>query len=754
MSNFSYQPKLTKECCEKMRYVTLPNGKKVKAVILSACTGSGKTEMAISMINPEKRTLILTNGLSDLRKQWYNRMPWSKNVFIIDSGRQSLDGPGVFITLPQTIYRKASIPEFDFLIIDEAHEYFLASMIQDHILPKIRNPEILLLTATPFNLRELKIPEVAFTIEDGMKKGITENVKVELLTSKYDWSLDSYNKFDSIKTKEIQEDGYVYESMNTFLDEIFTYLTSKLSMTNTLTNKKFSFINKHLEKTMIICNSIHHSNLVKSFLDQKRIDSVVSNSEVDPTGEKIDLYRDCNNTKILVVVDRGKLGFDMPSLVNVVDISGTLNVSVIFQALGRLTRKHNTKKTFYKIVPNSMIYLNWVTMNCVMSLISRNFFMSFDSNYKNLQFPVDKINEPRENHDKKQQASGLEKSTKKFSLDFYERIEIFNACNVKIGKELDRYGTVSINEARKRVSRYWKPYMASTEELIKHIKSTGATCTKELILIDPNCYAYLHNTKILKQTADMMGWNYRVIGPWVDKTGKKCVDFVIKEKYQTIKQWKMESPSSYEYAMVNNLLDYVIKSTGIVDDRKNNWKLKSEDEILELVKSINPKSFHDINKKNPGLYSYLKRSTDGKALMQKIRNIYGFKRKKYNINPEGRFEELLQIAKSGKPRPVLRKGYCKIASYLNRITRPDEKCYDEKKHCILLKLRPDWFNTKTKNKKISIRLINKKTQEIHTFRSITQASKFLGYSSNKISRLLAQNIDIIDEYTIQRLEEK
>ena len=57
--------------------------------------------------------------------------------------------------------------------------------------------------------------------------------------------------------------------------------------------------------------------------------------------------------RVLLVVDRGKEGFDMPELFNIVDFTLSTNPEIILQILGRVLRisklQPNKQKIYYKV---------------------------------------------------------------------------------------------------------------------------------------------------------------------------------------------------------------------------------------------------------------------------------------------------------------------------------------------------------------------------------------------------------------------
>ena len=52
---------------------------------------------------------------------------------------------------------------------------------------------------------------------------------------------------------------------------------------------------------------------------------------------------------MLIAVDRGRIGFDMPELFNIVDFTMTQNLDMLLQMYGRLLRKSDLQKKKQKL---------------------------------------------------------------------------------------------------------------------------------------------------------------------------------------------------------------------------------------------------------------------------------------------------------------------------------------------------------------------------------------------------------------------
>ena len=115
--------------------------------------------------------------------------------------------------------------------------------------------------------------------------------------------------------------------------------------------KTFKFItnrsgSKSISKTLIVCNNINQSKSIKSYLDSIGLFSVISNSENDTKSELIQDFKH-NKINILIVVNRARLGYDDTDLINLIDMSGTLNPNLIYQMMARVLRGSNDSQKYY-----------------------------------------------------------------------------------------------------------------------------------------------------------------------------------------------------------------------------------------------------------------------------------------------------------------------------------------------------------------------------------------------------------------------
>ena len=90
--------------------------------------------------------------------------------------------------------------------------------------------------------------------------------------------------------------------------------------------------------------------------------------------------------KILIVVARGVLGFNMPELGSVIDMTGSHNIDRLFQLMSRVIRKHPEvkKKLFLKLTNKETYAKTYFFMSASVSLCLRDNFEKYDGTIKSL----------------------------------------------------------------------------------------------------------------------------------------------------------------------------------------------------------------------------------------------------------------------------------------------------------------------------------------------------------------------------------
>lgn len=351
-----------------------------KPYVLGAGTSSGKGPMSIMWLelfyqnpaNKNKKTLFVSASKTILRTNIHEVLKKFKPTFsysiITDKDRleSALDrNAQVLIVIPQTIKVHYKIlPKMHNFILDEAHEWYFArtkggkQSTLDKIINHIEPTKQLLLTGTPskFIANGDKFNFQFVPVMDLYDAGLVSNVKLEVVSSTYDFKandwLSTYGNLKSTKTNSPkQSEDALVAVCNEMIDKLKNPLKEWYNINN-ITKHSIGKLFKYLDKTIIYTHSLKQADRFYSILNSKKELSgkvLLSHSENDPDSIQFNQFKTDENTHILIAVDRGRIGFDMPELFNIVDFTMTQNLDMLLQMYGRLLRKSDLQKKKQKI---------------------------------------------------------------------------------------------------------------------------------------------------------------------------------------------------------------------------------------------------------------------------------------------------------------------------------------------------------------------------------------------------------------------
>jgi superfamily II DNA or RNA helicase len=370
--------------------------KKSDGVILAAGCGSGKTNMAIEIIErflsnpnrPEGKILVLTHGQSVLRKQFservmevYSTSDRKMRAFSYTEIKGSLTDFGksdVIIALPHAFNQQKRIKgKVALVIIDEAHQFFSSEMVQ-RILRKFKPAFKIMLTGTPSSfVRSKEFPIIPMPVCDLLEHNAVSDATVEIVESAYRYNSKAFNNDQEIKTT------FKFKTQETSktLDSVLSYLVAKVSGHN-----DWLSVSDKLKKTFIACNNRQQANQVSNYLKSKKVACALSTSADDRNGNEIQRFMDEKDCKILVVVGRGVLGFNMPEIKTVIDLTGSHNPDRIFQLLSRVTRlcPEIGEKIFIKVTNRESYLKTYYYTSVAVGLASREIMLTYDGTVQSL----------------------------------------------------------------------------------------------------------------------------------------------------------------------------------------------------------------------------------------------------------------------------------------------------------------------------------------------------------------------------------
>jgi superfamily II DNA or RNA helicase len=419
-----------------------------KPVVLSMGTSGGKTLTTILMLelfysNPKnkgKKTLLIPSDKVILRDNFSIELQKFNPSFswCVSTNKTELEkclsdkNLDVLVVLPQTIIGNYHLlKRLHNFILDESHQWYFKPTIQT-ILSVTKPKQQFLLTGTPskFNSKKDKFDFMYVPIMEMYRLGKVSNVKIEVVSSEYDLSFKDFTNLGEVDESKLTK----VETLKSF-DNMFDNM---LQMIGGIDN---------LEKTIIFCRSISQSDIIfgrLSKIKELKGKVLISHSEGDRDSKHFETFRSDIETKILVVVGRGRLGYNFPNLCNVIDFTMGVNIDTLLQMYGRLLRIPTNgvelNKTYYKVVPKNLQYYYSSVVECMLRLTDIPFYSTYEG----------KINElPVLNRNPKvsgNRSSGFTITPK--SLPFSYDLDYLTKIDTKYGSDFTSVGYTTLDNIK------------------------------------------------------------------------------------------------------------------------------------------------------------------------------------------------------------------------------------------------------------------------------------------------------------------
>ncbi len=389
---------------------------KAKAVV-AAGTSSGKTYYMIMRLILQywnksfkgKITLVIPAYQTALRTNFVDALMDFVNVakvpftFKVCKGKEDVkkaieDKVEVIICLPTSVEKSSYLPKIEQIFIDEAHGWYFATTIKK-IIKRTKPEQQVLLTGTPFkfNLRKA-FYKFWVPVMELFNQGLISNVETHIISSAYDFKNSDYNALHEVKTsKSLATKKSLEKVLLGMIRKLRNPIKAHYNV-NRITNEAVGRLFKYLDKTVIWCKSIEQAEFfTKTLRSYKGLENSVllSHSKCDPNSEMLYKFTQKENKdiKILVVVDRTKLGWSFKELFNGIDFTLSRNPATIIQMMARLFRlsenKPNKKKYFYKVSNSKDAGYYTVIMKAVLLLLHRNWYTIFNGkNFNDMRIPV------------------------------------------------------------------------------------------------------------------------------------------------------------------------------------------------------------------------------------------------------------------------------------------------------------------------------------------------------------------------------
>ena len=600
--------------------------------VLGAAPNSGKTLMSICMMdtlikdNPNLRILVLAHGTTVLRSQYSKEIYKAKPDFTYCeiTNKKELAGcdANVVVAIPQTLASIKNLPHFDMLVCDEAHEYFFTEgddegMVQG-IIRKAGIKQQLLLSGTPskFILREF--PLISIPLEEVMDAGRVAPLTVIVASSNYTMNLNRFNANDEVSDEAVDEQ--TEEATTATLDDFLVILEKKLKSAlkdftaieagvSALTGWQFAV--KKLKKTMIVAKTEKQARLIRKYFLNKGVDAALSIAKTDSGSDEITRFIEDKNCNVLIVLRRGILGFSLPEMINVVDMTFSRNINRLFQLLCRVVRLHpkrDTQKFFFKIAPRGLEQGYEVIMTATMCLSNKYYFETFNGrNFLDLEIPV-QLDEPRPRRERDEDGGDDEPGegrqrrnrptiTTNAFLGLPDGLRFFKDLLHKDN------GAAMVNHSYAKI-RDIKYYLGEYDNLSRLPENYWTYENVEKAFLECNT---------LTEVRQKYGTAYKIAcqSNWVIElsshmTGQKPNGFWTSERLNEAassvtsrKEFKEKHPAACAKAEKLGLLpEFNVKYWGGTSTKKNHWNFET---ISEAFKTCNSKT--EFQKKYAGAYS-------------------------------------------------------------------------------------------------------------------------------------------------------
>lgn len=448
----------------------------IDKTVLAICPNGGKTEITIAVIehylklHPNNRVLVITHNTNVLKSNFLDRLNFLDISFSY-SGNFN-DNVQVHVGLPNK--RKIS-GEYQFVVVDEAHENYLAPNVQG-IIKNVSPLKQLLLTGTPSKF----IKEGGYNIFAIAANEISDEwfakLNIELVASNYNW-VGRYNNENEVEKefKFTHED--TEKTLDSVLEKIIERLQTKWSAEqfnnpSLLTKikkigKNWGLLYQSIGKTLITCRSIAQAEDVYNILKSHNVDVILSHSENDVESVNVNLFKE-DNYDVLVVVNRARLGYSDNNLMNIIDLSGTHNPDIIYQMFCRVVRgTPDIEKYYLKVTPNELhnMSLTHLSVCAALMLTDKKYLMEYNGkNFNNIQLPV--LRQPKKTIQQKTNRGGSKSYTLNLLPEFtHDIIDVFKNILHNLDSPASIYKITTLQRVKERLGHSIKK-SPITEEIM------------------------------------------------------------------------------------------------------------------------------------------------------------------------------------------------------------------------------------------------------------------------------------------------
>jgi hypothetical protein len=238
-------------------------------------------------------------------------------------------------------------------------------------------------------------------------------------------------------------------------------------------------------------------------------------SEDGGDSSEFETFAEDDSIKVLILVRKGRLGFDMPNLYNIVDFTLSTNVDNISQMLGRVLRtdENKTLKHYYKVSPeNTVVYFQAIMM-VVLRLTMQDAFTVYNGLQNEVVIPkADTPESPEPNNDvdedwdnldiedNKEPSNPTDPSFRDISPDLIMDLDFFTNFKERNGEgEFEIYSSCTLDDVRKECLGLRNRKAKTYEECVQEVKDREYTRKVEFQYGSPAHYAFIQTKGLMEQ---------------------------------------------------------------------------------------------------------------------------------------------------------------------------------------------------------------------------------------------------------------
>jgi superfamily II DNA or RNA helicase len=623
--------------------------------VLGACPNSGKTLITVIGIkgylkrNPGHRILVLAHNTNVIKANFVGTMKDWKHDIDYTWSTDLTDSSTLHVAIPSQ--ENKIIQKYDCVVVDEAHENYLSGHDSKEqvkrIIERVGAKNQLLLTGTPSKFIKEGGYDIEFISLLDMDKSRMSHLGIELIETPYNFK-SYYNRkgnvkevaFDGSKVEDVMQMitlGILKKIKNNLSASEFNRLfaMSKLkSEFKKVITRLFMF---ELQRTMIVCGSIKQADDINKFLSDY-ISCEISHSESgDDDSSLFDDFRK-DKFKVLIVVNRGRLGYSDNGLYNMIDISGTHNPDLIYQMFARVLRGNpRQKKMYYKVTTQEpgMRDLTYMATSAALMLSDKQYLSTYNgSNFNGIKIPVimddSNVTTIKSRGNKGDGVSNTTTSLK-FPAFTNDIINFMRNVTKDESKKLQVYKMTTIAQVRQVLGKRSgcnKHFRLVDKDYIIELLKTGKYRNIKQWNSDPkDKYSYDVACQINKEEPGFMDLCKTFLpDSFTIWTKQNILDHLALANYETRKQWRNVSGSSLSSAnnkfgrkfLVEECYPYLQQMPKLKTRQNSNERKKAILDWLDENQGLSPIEWQNMRRSDHSWANRSFRKRGGKSFLNQV----------------------------------------------------------------------------------------------------------------------------------------